>query len=159
MWLGSCVAVIVVTAGSCSSDLTPSLETSTCHGCGPKKKKQRKDSLPAGSQGSSWGTVSRQAVPLGLAPAPAPQCWQSRACTQVRTGAGSLGKTGALVGASHEGPRPHLPSAEKTVSRSQPAQRRPTVNVVLRPGSCLLQWTEILGKEWLESTRELAVSP
>ena len=25
-----------------SSDLTPSLETSTCHGCSPKKKKKKK---------------------------------------------------------------------------------------------------------------------
>ena len=38
-WLGSCVAVAVVWAGSCSSDSTPSLGTSICRGCGPKKKK------------------------------------------------------------------------------------------------------------------------
>ena len=31
--LGSCVAVAVVEAGSCSSDSTPSLGTSTCHRC------------------------------------------------------------------------------------------------------------------------------
>ena len=34
-WLGSLVAVAVVQAGSCSFVLTPHLETSICHGCGP----------------------------------------------------------------------------------------------------------------------------
>ena len=34
-WLGSCV-------GSCSSDLTPSLGTSTCCWCGPRKQKRKK---------------------------------------------------------------------------------------------------------------------
>ena len=37
---GSGVAVAVVQAGSCSSDSTPSLGTSICLGCGPKKQKQ-----------------------------------------------------------------------------------------------------------------------
>ena len=32
MWLGSGVAVAVVEAGSCSSNLTPSPGTSKCHG-------------------------------------------------------------------------------------------------------------------------------
>ena len=32
----------MVKAGSCSSDSTPSLGTSKCHGCGPKKKKRKK---------------------------------------------------------------------------------------------------------------------
>ena len=36
-WLGSCVAVAV--ASSYSSNLTPSLGTSICHECGPKKEK------------------------------------------------------------------------------------------------------------------------
>ena len=35
--LGSCIAVAVVNAGSYSSYLTPSLETSICHRCGPKE--------------------------------------------------------------------------------------------------------------------------
>ena len=39
--LGSCIAVAVVLASSCSSDLTPSLGPSICFGCGPKKQKQR----------------------------------------------------------------------------------------------------------------------
>ena len=39
MRLRSCVAVAVVQAGSCSSNLTPSLGTSICLMCGPKKKK------------------------------------------------------------------------------------------------------------------------
>ena len=38
-WLESGIAVAVVEAGSCSSDWTPSLGTSICHGCGPKKQK------------------------------------------------------------------------------------------------------------------------
>ena len=40
MWLGSHMAVAV--AGSCSSDLTPSLGTSICHRCCPKKKERKK---------------------------------------------------------------------------------------------------------------------
>ena len=39
--LGSSVAVAEVQAGSCSSNSTPSLETSTGRGCGPKKTKKR----------------------------------------------------------------------------------------------------------------------
>ena len=39
-WLGSSVAVAVVSAGSYSSELTPSLGTSICHGRGPKKTKK-----------------------------------------------------------------------------------------------------------------------
>ena len=36
------VAMAVIQAGSCSSDLTPSLGTSVCLRCGPKKKKKKK---------------------------------------------------------------------------------------------------------------------
>ena len=42
MRLGSCVAVAVVWAGSCSSDLTPGLGTSICREYGPKKQKKKK---------------------------------------------------------------------------------------------------------------------
>ena len=42
MRLGSHVAVAVAYAGSCSSDSTPSLGTSICPGCGPKKEKKKK---------------------------------------------------------------------------------------------------------------------
>ena len=42
VWLGSCIAVAVVWAGSCSSDLTLSLGTSICIRCSPKKKKKKK---------------------------------------------------------------------------------------------------------------------
>ena len=42
MQLGSCVAVAVVQAGGQSSDRTPSLGPSICHGFGPKKTKQNK---------------------------------------------------------------------------------------------------------------------
>ena len=40
MWLGSRVAVAV--AGGCNSDSTPSLETSICCRCRPKKQKKKK---------------------------------------------------------------------------------------------------------------------
>ena len=46
-WIPCCVAV--VQAGRGSSDSTPSLGTSTCHGCGPKKKKEQK--LTSGKKG------------------------------------------------------------------------------------------------------------
>ena len=42
-WLGSDVAVAVVSGYS--SDSTPSLGTSMCHRCGPKKKKKKKSHL------------------------------------------------------------------------------------------------------------------
>ena len=38
MWFGSGIAVVVMQAGSHSSNLTHSLGTSMCHRCGPKKK-------------------------------------------------------------------------------------------------------------------------
>ena len=47
MQLGSGVAVAVVWPSSCSSDLTPSLVTSICRGCGPKKKKKKNVALNA----------------------------------------------------------------------------------------------------------------
>ena len=40
-WLGSCISVAVVQASSYSSDLTPSLGTSICCKCGPKKTKNK----------------------------------------------------------------------------------------------------------------------
>ena len=50
MRLGSCIAVVVAQAGSCSSDLTPSLGISVCCGCGPKMQKEeerkKKTSIP-----------------------------------------------------------------------------------------------------------------
>ena len=44
--LRSCVAVAVVWAGSSSSNSTPSLGTSMCHRCGPKKKEKQTSSSP-----------------------------------------------------------------------------------------------------------------
>ena len=40
--LESHIAVAVVKASSCSSNPTPILGRSTCHGCGPKKQKKKK---------------------------------------------------------------------------------------------------------------------
>ena len=42
MPFGSCIAVGVVQASSCSSDLTPSLGISMCRGCNPRKTKKEK---------------------------------------------------------------------------------------------------------------------
>ena len=39
--IGSCIAVAVVQTGSCGSNLTPSLGTSTFKGCGPKKQENK----------------------------------------------------------------------------------------------------------------------
>ena len=50
--LGSHVAVAMAVAGSCSSNLTPSLGTSICLGHGPKKqKKERKEGREEGRKG------------------------------------------------------------------------------------------------------------
>ena len=40
MWLGPGIAVAVVQASNCSFDSTPSMGTSICCRCGPKKKKK-----------------------------------------------------------------------------------------------------------------------
>ena len=42
MWLRSLVAVAVAEASGYSSDSTPSLGTSICSGCGPRKTKKKK---------------------------------------------------------------------------------------------------------------------
>ena len=43
MLLSSGIAVAVVKASTCSSDLTLSLGTSICQGCGPKKQKKERE--------------------------------------------------------------------------------------------------------------------
>ena len=43
MWLGSCVAMAVAYAGSCSSYLTPSVGLSIYHRCDPKKQSKNKN--------------------------------------------------------------------------------------------------------------------
>ena len=45
MWLGSGIAVAVVLVGSYSSDSTPSLGTSLCHRCDPKKTEKKKKDM------------------------------------------------------------------------------------------------------------------
>ena len=42
-WLRSGAAVALAQAGGYSTDWTPSLGTSTCRGCGPKKKKKKRE--------------------------------------------------------------------------------------------------------------------
>ena len=48
MWLRShiAMAVAVVSASSYSSDLTPSLGTSRCHVCGPKRQNKQTNKKP-----------------------------------------------------------------------------------------------------------------
>ena len=71
MWLGSCVAVAVVSVGSCSSDLTPSLGISTCQECGPKKKNKKKKKknvrkMKGRSQGGFHGREWKRALNRGF---------------------------------------------------------------------------------------------
>ena len=53
MWLRSGVAVLVAVAGRCSSHLTPSLGTSICLKCDPKKPKKKKKLPLKSASGSS----------------------------------------------------------------------------------------------------------
>lgn len=70
--LGSSVAVVVVQAGSCNSNMTPSLGMSICRGGGPKKKKKKivlssrsiEPLVPTG--GAHQGTMCSVAVGRGL---------------------------------------------------------------------------------------------
>ena len=58
---------IVVQASSCSSNVTPSLGTSICHRCGPKKKKKIENHCSEGVEKGTWQAhwaVGRQRVPL-----------------------------------------------------------------------------------------------
>ena len=71
--LGSGVAVAEVWASGYSSDSTPRLGTSICHRCGPRKKeekkeKQRKYSLPCGSQPSLGPAVTKLQGPASESP-------------------------------------------------------------------------------------------
>ena len=67
-------AVAVVKASSYSSDKTPSLRTSICRGCGPKKrhththkKKKRKEKKNPKRQLTEWEkVVSNEAIDKGL---------------------------------------------------------------------------------------------
>ena len=52
--LRSGVAVAVAWAGRCSSNSTPSLGTSICRGCGPKKQKDKKKLIKYAVYGTSW---------------------------------------------------------------------------------------------------------
>ena len=66
-WLGSCVAVAVVLAGSCNSDSVPSLGTSTHRRCGPKKQKTDKNNKQRSSKSvqgskSSWPPLFPEGV-------------------------------------------------------------------------------------------------
>ena len=69
IWLRSHVAVAVVKAGGYSSNLTPSLGSSTCCACGPKKTKQNqnknkkdppKKQTPQINKPLPWTHINRQ---------------------------------------------------------------------------------------------------
>ena len=55
-WLGSRVAVALPQTGGYSSDSTPSLGTSICHGCGPIKGKKKKEKTSG--QSKEWTLLS-----------------------------------------------------------------------------------------------------
>ena len=55
MRLRSGIVVAVMWAGGYSSDLTHSLGTSICHGCGPKKKKKKKKEKKGRNLTIEWG--------------------------------------------------------------------------------------------------------
>ena len=59
IWLRSGIAVAVVWAGSCSSNLPPSLGTFVCCGCGPKErnKEKEKGGLFDWLAGWGWGVL------------------------------------------------------------------------------------------------------
>ena len=75
----------MVEAGSCSSNSTPSLGTSTCRECGPKKTKERKEEgrktkregekkrNSTGGAGHQQGAGSGQAAAGGNGPGPGPR--------------------------------------------------------------------------------------
>ena len=69
--LGSCIAVAAAQAGSCSSDLTPSLGTSICQSFGPglggrkeKKKVVRNLTSIHEDMGSIWASFSGLRIQL-----------------------------------------------------------------------------------------------
>ena len=63
MQLRSDVAVAVVQASRCSSDSTPSLGTSICCRCGPKKEKKR---AKKESEEGSKDKTQKEVGPRGL---------------------------------------------------------------------------------------------
>ena len=80
MRLGSSVAVAVAKASGCSSDSTPSLGTSMCHGCGPKE--QRKKAVTAAGGPSS---MQLTAMAVGRRPQVLTAQAPPRGCLSART--------------------------------------------------------------------------
>ena len=64
-WLGSCIAVAVAQASRYSSDSTPSLGTSICHKCGPKKTKKKKRAVGLRKVGGLQTPRSSKIPPKG----------------------------------------------------------------------------------------------
>ena len=88
MWLGSHLAVPVAQAGNCSSDLTPSLGTSVCCRCGPKKQKIFNDQNGIGTGHSEWiQTVLQEEEEGSEAPDDLPcpcHCWITRRIKEAK---------------------------------------------------------------------------
>ena len=66
MWLRSHIAVAVVQAGSYSSNWTPSLGTSICLRCGPKKTKEKKrerENLPCRGKRQGMRNLLEDPIP------------------------------------------------------------------------------------------------
>ena len=70
---GSCVAVAVAYADSCSFNSTPSLGTSICHGYSPERSLNKQTNKQTNKQGSLW-------LPYGKLTARSDysRCWQNR---------------------------------------------------------------------------------
>ena len=62
MWLRSGVAAAVAQAGSYGSDSIPSLGISICHGCSPKKTKQKKEKRKERGKNSAFSQRASLAV-------------------------------------------------------------------------------------------------
>ena len=100
MQLGSCVAVAVVQAGSCSPNLTSILGTSICHECGPKKTKTKIKKKKKG--------ISKISLEEGAKTREAPS---PRACVRSPAGPGPGSRVTGLASASASRERARLSTA------------------------------------------------
>ena len=85
MQLGSRIAVAVAVAGSHSSDLTPSLGTSICHGCSPKKQKTKTPKTKTNTQMTaiSWGLPIQINSDVGIPVNYCKECVLISGCVRV----------------------------------------------------------------------------
>ena len=76
------IAVAVAKAGSCSSDSSPSLGTSICHRCGPKKQKRKKKKRTLRHKGEvALARVKSLSKRVGSVPFPWPPLASACVCS------------------------------------------------------------------------------